>query len=368
MAKRWRLLFTNLIFTVVMLVGIALSGVGPAVAGESISEVNVLLEPGLTFQQVAEVNHTSLDMVGTAFGIKGLNQGDQKIDEYLKSQSKATVAEKLRKLIIEKNLEDNKNWTVVFIKLALWALLIVGSGVLLARRKASHTVRLVLLTSVVILLGFVLGSDPNPLGMIKDALYIYGTTGVIFKPRIIVATAILLTVLVGGRLYCGWGCHLGALQELLYTVPLKKFRIPFFISNTLRLLVFVAIIAAALIFGLDLLGPVDPYQLFNFNTALGVLLMAGSILILSLFTYRPWCTLACPFGFLSWLTEKVSFLKIVRKEDVCKNCGACSGVCPTVRANSRLVGLSSGECYYCGRCLEACQHNALEYRRNKGTK
>jgi polyferredoxin len=48
---------------------------------------------------------------------------------------------------------------------------------------------------------------------------------------------------IGVKLVCGWGCPVGTLQELLYHLPaskkIKKERVPFRISNSLRVFLFV---------------------------------------------------------------------------------------------------------------------------------
>ncbi|HEX3033376.1 MAG TPA: 4Fe-4S binding protein [Bacillota bacterium] len=346
-------------------VGLGFFLTSPAISGEKIPQVQVNLSQEMTLQEAAQANQVSLETIGAALHINAEAMSQRKLGEVLGQEQLSTVSQSLEKLIIEKKLEENKNWPVVFAKLGLWALLILGSGFLLARGKTSTPLRLTILAVVVLVLGFVLGSDPNPLGMIKDALYIYGTTGVVFKPRIIVGAAILLTVAVGGRLYCGWGCHLGALQDLLYHTRLPKFRIHFGISNLFRFLALAGIAVAALAYGLDILDPVDPYKMFNFDLSQGILISAGLILVLSLFTYRPWCTLVCPFGFLAWAVEKLSFLKINYRPDLCKNCRACADSCPTGRAASKLAGQQSGECYSCGQCLDACKFGAVSYGRKK---
>lgn len=63
---------------------------------------------------------------------------------------------------------------------------------------------------------------------------------------------------IGNKLICGWACPFGALQELIYHLPilrkLGKRKIPFVASNTLRGTLFIVMlllfgIGAAFVFG-----------------------------------------------------------------------------------------------------------------------
>ena len=48
----------------------------------------------------------------------------------------------------------------------------------------------------------------------------------------------IVLAIVGNKLICGWACPFGALQELLYSFPvlrrIKRRKVPFILSNTLR--------------------------------------------------------------------------------------------------------------------------------------
>lgn len=329
---------------------------------ETIPEVTVHLQAEMTLDQAAKANGVTTAEVAQALKTQTAVQTGQTVGQLLNGRDLQTASENLRKLIVEKKLEKAKNWPIIFTKLTLWALIMLGAALALSKRATTPKVRLWSALGVVAVIGFILGSDPNPLGMIKDALYIYGTTGVIFKPRIIVTAIVLLTVLLGGRLFCGWACHLGALQDLVYRVPVRKIRLPFWLTNLVRLFVLVGICIGSLVYATDILAPIDPYQIFNFRFTLALALTVGLILISGIFIYRPWCTLACPFGLLAWLTEKGSLWGIRFEPAKCVDCGSCEKVCPTGRAAHTRQGAKEKECYACGRCLEACGQHALIYR------
>ncbi|MCY2993756.1 MAG: 4Fe-4S binding protein [Planctomycetota bacterium] len=53
----------------------------------------------------------------------------------------------------------------------------------------------------------------------------------------------LFLAIVGNKLVCGWACPFGALQELVYSLPilrrLKRKKVPFLLSNVVRAGLFV---------------------------------------------------------------------------------------------------------------------------------
>ncbi len=162
-----------------------------------------------------------------------------------------------------------------------------------------------------------------------------------------------------GRHFCGYLCPIGALQELVYHIPLKKIVIRQKQTLTIiRLIVFLGIIAAAFLFSTGLI------QLFGIKSFFSLAITATSlvfvtVLVISLFIYRPFCRIICPTGLLFQVAAAPARLKIYRT-DACIECGKCERVCPT--DESKRSDLKS-ECYLCHRCIDACpvEGKALRY-------
>ena len=96
--------------------------------------------------------------------------------------------------------------------------------------------RILILLLSVIFAGFFLGKSPNPMeGTVKVFKSFVGLYPSITSKLIAFAFFALLAV-IGNKLICGWACPFGALQELIYQLPvlkkLKKKKVPFIISNT----------------------------------------------------------------------------------------------------------------------------------------
>ena len=292
----------------------------------------------------------------------------------------ATDAEqKLVKALALRAERNSKDFFRIILKFALWIALLPLPVILLMRRKLTPVWRYSLLGFSIAVFGVWLGSDPNPMGTVKDAIVLYGQTGALFPPRLIALTVFLLLVIIANKYICSWGCQFGTLQELMYRLnrrglpqrgALPLLRIPFKVSNTIRIVVFVALTVAAVAWGFDLLGPIDPFRVFK-PAVLGWLGggFLAVLLIAALFIYRPWCSLLCPFGLAGWLVERLSILRVRVDYSACTACRACIKACPSEAMEGLLTGRGMPQdCFSCGDCLAACPTSAVKYTYAKGVK
>ena len=201
-----------------------------------------------------------------------------------------------------------------------------------------RTPYLVALVVSVVVAGFWLGKSPNPM---EGAVKIF--KGMVGLQPSMVAVVLAFVFFVGlailaNNIVCGWACPFGALQELIYSLPilrkLKKRKVPFVVSNAIRSGLFVLMLL--MLFGV--LGGkkgfvvyhfMNPFNLFNLRFETPTILLTVILSIgLALVVYRPYCQFICPFGFVSWLAERVSFIRVRIDHDRCNGCGACSRACP----------------------------------------
>jgi hypothetical protein len=131
--------------------------------------------------------------------------------------------EVIRKRIVLSTEEQSKNWKLILLKFALWWAVAIAAILLLKRNWVTYRRRTWLLAGAFIVFGILLGSDPSPMGTVKDAIALYGAARTAFPPRLVAFVMFTLLVVVGNKLICGWGCQLGTLQEWLHQVsPVKK--------------------------------------------------------------------------------------------------------------------------------------------------
>jgi ferredoxin len=224
-----------------------------------------------------------------------------------------------------------------------------------------------------IVAGFALGKSPNPM---EGAVKVFKSmVGLYPDPmaKVIALLFFIVLAIVGNKLICGWACPFGALQELIYSIPIlgriKQRKVPFVLTNTIR----AALFAAMLLFlfgiaggqkGMVIYHYVNPFNLFNLDfETLSILLTVIITLLVSFVLYRPFCQLICPFGFLSWIAERLSLFRIRIDKDKCTECGACIKACPLEAAEGRVYSSKlPADCFSCARCLNVCPVDAIQYR------
>ena len=115
--------------------------------------------------------------------------------------------------------------------------------------------------------------------------------------------------------------------------------------------------------GVMLYHYINPFNLFvPYFKPILILVAIVIFLISSVFIYRPFCRLICPFGLLSWLFETISIFRIRIDNNKCVKCKLCDKVCPTGAAGDKVDQKKIvADCFSCGRCLEKCSKQAIKY-------
>lgn len=210
-----------------------------------------------------------------------------------------------------------------------------------------------------------LSSFACPIGLIASAVAVglvpLMALGVIFAVGALIGSAV-----------CGWLCPFGLLQDLLHKIPTPKFHLPawtgVFRYVTLVGLVFLGPIlwgktagnyaficnvcpAGALEAGLPRIisGEITPDRLLAAKY-----IIAGVIVILMLFTYRPWCRVLCPLGGMLALFNRVSVFFLRFRKDKCANCKVCTVNCPVDIDVKKAINTTS-----CIRCLKCTSCRAV---------
>jgi ferredoxin len=282
----------------------------------------------------------------------------------------------IQKAAVLSSEQAGKDWQKILPKFALWAIFLYVSFRALRKGQFNRKTRKWYYLGAVVLFGVAFGSDPSPMGTVKDAIVLLAKDGVVFPPRLLALTVFLLSVVLANKAICSWGCQFGVLQDLIFrmnrnkadtTGILKQYKIPFAISNSVRVVFFLMFTAIAIVVGMDIIEYVDPFKTFN-PAHLGIVgaVAAGILLVASLFIYRPWCHFFCPFGLVSWLLERFSLHKIRVDESACTLCGSCERACPSDVMGAILHKKAViPDCFSCGTCTEVCPTKAISFGRNK---
>ena len=232
---------------------------------------------------------------------------------------------------------------------------------------------IICLIAVVLVCGFMLGKSPNPMeGVVKVFKSMVGLYPSVID-KLLALIFFLVLAVIGNKIICGWACPFGAMQELIYSIPvpriMRRWKAPFWLTNSIRSVLFFVV----LLFLFGIVGGrkgfviyhyLNPFNLFDLDFESWIILTTViAALALSLFIYRPFCHLICPFGFISWIAERLSLTRVKIEHDKCTNCGACIRACPSEAAKGIVSAkLFGADCFSCARCLNVCPVDAIRYR------
>ncbi|HEY90707.1 MAG TPA: 4Fe-4S binding protein [Dehalococcoidia bacterium] len=212
------------------------------------------------------------------------------------------------------------------------------------------------------LFGFLVFAPMLPLQFQTVILGNVKQLGVPLALAIIVLIVFIVLVFISGRAFCGYVCPIGALQELLYRIPSRKLRIGNkAVPIGFHYMFLVVFVISALTLSIGLLKYLGVRDFFYLNTASVFFYVFLGISVVSVFVYRPFCRLTCPYGALLSLAGIRSRYSLKRNEN-CIDCGKCEKVCPTHEAGRKDL---KQECYLCQRCIYVCPSSAIEYTRRQ---
>ncbi|NLF02629.1 MAG: 4Fe-4S binding protein [Anaerolineales bacterium] len=195
-------------------------------------------------------------------------------------------------------------------------------------------------------------------------------------PLYVLGMVALVGVFVG-RGACGWLCPFGWLQELIYRLPVRKWRLPNRFTWTRYVVLGALVVALPLITREPWFCKVCPagtleagiptVLLFSDTRALvGALywlklgLLGGLVAWMGV-TRRPFCRWVCPLGALWSPFNAVSSLRLHVDPERCVRCGHCQEVCPVDLPIYQQP--TSGACIRCMRCLSECPTGAIHVGR-----
>jgi NAD-dependent dihydropyrimidine dehydrogenase PreA subunit len=332
----------------------------------------------VTPAQIAASNGIPLKPVLDAVGVSLADADSLTIADA--GLSPKAAASRIKQSLVHYYEEKSKNWVKIAAKFLLWFAFLPIPFVLLVKRRLNPKRRRLLLVAGTIIFGVALGADPSPMGTVKDAVFLLTAHQAVFPPRMIALGVFLLTVVLANKFICSWGCQFGLLQDTLFRFgrnfkdrkgKIRQFKVPFIVSNSIRIGIFLLAVAIGMIWAFDLIGLIDPFKIFS---PLHIGIVGGVFLLLllaaSLFVWRPWCHFACPFGLVSWFFERLAIFRIKVDYNACTRCDACSISCPSHAMDGILKHRKMpADCFACGVCIETCPTDAVSFsasRRDTG--
>jgi MauM/NapG family ferredoxin protein len=221
----------------------------------------------------------------------------------------------------------------------------------------------------------------------------------------------IIITLLFGRVFCGWACPLGTLNNIIGSIGKKRPAQVYVNGHRVKYYILIALLASA-VFTLQPVGVMDPlsllirsfsisvYPLFNYGmrsffdtlytanplgvaavsepvyTALkktvlsfeqsfyqqGVFigLLFFLVLGLNLVEKRFWCKYLCPLGAFLGILSRYSLLKRSVSEG-CTSCGVCAPACQGNARPGTKEPWRVTECLVCGNCDDVCPQNAVSF-------
>jgi len=183
-----------------------------------------------------------------------------------------------------------------------------------------------------------------------------------------------------GKVWCGWVCHLGALQEFLFRpnnfVWLKTEKTSYYLK-IIRYVLLAALVIQLLIMGEIFWCKIDPFiGIFNINLNYNYEIVSGILIVLllisSIFSFRPFCRTVCPVGItLGWISAIPGASILGLKNSDCISCKNCNDSCDinAIMKRKRISYLDNKECIACGNCIDNCKNFGIQHvRKNKQNK
>lgn len=248
--------------------------------------------------------------------------------------------------------------------------------------------------------------DFDPLLLLSTLLSAHGAAAALWLSLILLALTMVL-----GRVFCGWVCPLGTLNNLAGS--LRRWRITDKPKGWFRVKYYLLIaLLATSVFSLQLAGIFDPLSLTVRSLSLGIypafnysvngildalykvdakgltsfadmasaaaqktilafkqpyfqqgafmsLLFLG-ILFLNLVERRFWCRYLCPLGAFLGLASRWALLKRSTAES-CSSCTLCDKDCQGAAQPGKKEAWLGTECFYCFNCDDPCPTGSVSF-------
>lgn len=219
---------------------------------------------------------------------------------------------------------------------------------------------------------------PVTIWYMSPYLIIQGAMEGIVSGSFIVFVCMLLGSIFFGRIFCGWLCPMGGLQECLCSVnektPKQGWR------NYIKIVIWIVWITAVILcfvfrkqeITIDFFYMTDHgisiTEIYNYVIYYGVIFLV--LIPAVLFGKRVFCHYFCwmaPFMIIGIKIRQVLHLPglhVRLEEKKCISCGKCNKSCP-MGLNVVELGKDSHdlgtECIQCGSCIDHCPKKALSY-------
>lgn len=276
---------------------------------------------------------------------------------------------------VEVEKELNPHQVAHLLRVPVIALLMTILAGFLVRFKPTRNLRGLFLVLSIFFLGFFNGACPCPISSFSNTIILI-TGGEVNWLHAIWFIALIPITYIFGKVWCGWICHLGALQEFLYLPGRVKFfqgKTTQNVMRVMRYLLILTLVVQVIATQTYLFDDIDPFRV-AYNLGAGATttswILLGLLLVSSLFINRPFCRAACPIGWLLGLIAKIPGSSVLGNNGKCNGCVNCSSSACKIQAfrtEEKQKVLYNTDCIACGDCIDACKSKAVSHLRKSKT-
>lgn len=239
------------------------------------------------------------------------------------------------------------------VKVILISIMLIAASILTFFRIFKY--RKVFLVLSLLIFGFYMGGCNCTIGAFLKT--ITGLSLVTVNLLLWIIPAI--STFFSGRIFCGWVCPVGAMQELLFDEKHYKEIKPEIEKFTkfVKYPVIAVILLTAFLTDNFIGEYFMPFKaVFNLNGNYIFIGISVVWLLLSIFIYRPFCRIICPYAVLiTWISKLSPFKRNCTFD--CTSCGVCTKKCKINAIDNGKI--EKGECIVCGDCYDCCPQNKI---------
>jgi ferredoxin-type protein NapH len=208
-------------------------------------------------------------------------------------------------------------------------------------------------------------------------------TGFVLGADVLLGAAIitLFYFVIGGRAFCSWVCPINMVTDLANWIRRKlnldKEEVNYrFMKRSARYWIMVVGLIISAVVGIAAFEVFSPITIMQRGIVFGFGMGAAVIIAIFLFDLfgvkNGWCGHLCPLGASYSLIGKYSLIRVKHNADTCTACMECKVVCPEKQVlhmiTKESISVTDGECTNCGRCVDVCNDDALEFSIRSFTK
>jgi transcriptional regulator of nitric oxide reductase/ferredoxin len=226
--------------------------------------------------------------------------------------------------------------------------------------------RLAYLAATVIVLGLVLGAQlsvVHVLTFLNALRTTFSWEVFLLDPAIFILWGwVAVALLFWGRVYCGWLCPFGALQELIaraaQKLGVRQIEVPFVVHERLwptKYIIFLGLFAVSLssmtmAFRAAEVEPFKTVWTLRFLREWPFVVYAVGLLAASAVIERFFCRYLCPLGAALAIPARLRMFEWLKRRPQCgRECRICATRCP-VQAIHPEGHINPNECIYCLNC------------------